>query len=76
MILWAVLCWKSFGPGIQVDVTLKCTTYLNTVTEQVHPIMPAVFPDRSGIFQQDNAPFHTAKKLFRNGLKNMKMSSR
>ena len=39
------------------------TTYLNIVTDQVHPFMVTVFPDGSGLFQQDNAPCHTAKNV-------------
>ena len=35
-------------------------TYLNIVADQVHPFMTMVFPDGSSLFQQDNAPCHTA----------------
>ncbi|MCJ8732198.1 hypothetical protein PDJAM_G00208470 [Pangasius djambal] len=49
------------GPGIHVDVILTRTTYLNIVADQVHPFMATVFPNGSGLFQQDNATCHTAK---------------
>ena len=61
VMLWAMFCWETLGPGIHVDVTLTRTTYLNIVADQVHPFMATVFPDGSGLFQQDNAPCHTAK---------------
>ncbi|KAJ8417445.1 hypothetical protein AAFF_G00286720 [Aldrovandia affinis] len=61
VMLWAMFCWETLGPGIHVDVTLTRTTYLNIVANQVHPFMATVFPDSSGLFQQDNAPCHTAK---------------
>ncbi|MCI4389452.1 hypothetical protein PGIGA_G00098170 [Pangasianodon gigas] len=34
---------------------------LNFVADQVHLFMAMVFPNGSGLFQQDNAPCHTAK---------------
>ncbi|KAJ8276573.1 hypothetical protein COCON_G00083250, partial [Conger conger] len=60
MMLWAMFCWETLGPGIHVDVNLTHATYLNIVADQVHPFMATVFPDGSGLFQQDNAPCHTA----------------
>ncbi|MCI4393629.1 hypothetical protein PGIGA_G00159810 [Pangasianodon gigas] len=61
VILWAMFCLETLGPGIHVDVTFTCTTFLNIATDQVHPFMATVFPNDSGLFQQDNAPCHTAK---------------
>ena len=58
VMLWAMFCWETLGPGIHVDVTLICTTYLNIVADQVHPFMATVFPHGSELFQQDNAPLH------------------
>ncbi|MCI4375917.1 hypothetical protein PGIGA_G00114930 [Pangasianodon gigas] len=56
VMLWTVgFCWGILGPGIHVDVTLTRTT------DQVHPFMATAFPNGSGLFQQDNAPCHTAK---------------
>ncbi len=59
VMLWAMFCWETMGPGIHVTST--CTTYLNTVADQVLPFMARIFPDGSGLFQQNNAPCHTAK---------------
>ncbi|MCI4377385.1 hypothetical protein PGIGA_G00202980 [Pangasianodon gigas] len=67
---WAMFCWETLGPGIYVSATLTRTTYLNIVADQVHPFMATVFPNGSGLLQQDNVPCHTAK-LFRNSLRNM-----
>ncbi|MCI4380731.1 hypothetical protein PGIGA_G00243310 [Pangasianodon gigas] len=61
VMLWAMFCWETLGPGIHVDVTLRHTNYLNIVAGQVKPFMATVFPNGSGIFQQDNAPCHTAE---------------
>ena len=56
-----MFCWETLGPGTHVDVTLTRTTYLNIVADQEQHFMATVFPDGSGLFQQDNAPCHTAK---------------
>ena len=61
--LWAMFCWETLGPGVHVDVTLTRASYLNVVADHVHPFMATLFPDRSGLFQQDNVPCHTSKIL-------------
>lgn len=76
VILWAKFCWESLGPGIHIDVTLTCTTYQNSVADQVHhsivfTISTVSVASFSGIMDPD-----TLQKLFRNGLKNMTMSSK
>ena len=59
-MLWAMFCWETLGLAIHVDVNLTRVTHLNILADQVHPFMAMVFPDDSGLFQQDNAPCHTA----------------
>lgn len=66
-MLWAIFCWESLGPAIHVDINLTRATYLNIVEDQVHPFMTMMFPDI--LFQQDNAPCHTAH-IVRNDLRN------
>ncbi len=62
VMLLALFCWETLGPGIHVDVTLTHTTYhLKIVADHIHPFMAIVFPDGSGLFQTDNVPRHTAK---------------
>lgn len=53
----------NLGPAIHVDVTLTRTTFLSIVADHVHPFMETVFPDGTGLFQQDNAPCHKAKMV-------------
>lgn len=50
--LWAMSCWE-------VVVTLRHTTDLNSSADQVR--MATLFPNGSGLFQQDNAPCCTAQ---------------
>ena len=42
------------------NANLTCATCLNTVVDQVQPLMAMIFPCSSGLFQQDNVPCHTA----------------
>lgn len=46
-----------------VLVTLTYTTDPN-IADHVHPFMAAIFPDASGLFQQDNVPCHTVQECF------------
>ena len=59
-MLWAMFCWETLALAIHVDVSLTRVTYLDIAADQVHPFMAMVFPDGSGLFQQDNAPCQTA----------------
>lgn len=43
-----MFCWKTFGSGIHVDVTIKQTAY-----REAHPFMTTVFPKGSVLFQHD-----------------------
>lgn len=47
LMLWAMFCWATLGPGNHLDVTLSHTIYLNVVADQVHPFMATLFPDAS-----------------------------
>ena len=63
MIIWAMFCWETLSPAINVNVTMTHTTYLSIVADHVHPLMETVFPDGCGLFQQDNKPCHKAKMV-------------
>lgn len=63
VMLWAMFCWETLGLAIHVDVTLTRTTYLSIVADHVHPFMETIFPGGSGLFQQDNVPYHKAKMV-------------
>ncbi|KAK3512117.1 hypothetical protein QTP70_031236, partial [Hemibagrus guttatus] len=46
VMLWAMFCWETLGPGINVNVILTGTTYLNIVSDQSHTFMTTIFPNR------------------------------
>ncbi len=45
----------NLGSCIHKDATLTHTTYLKIVKDHVHLFIAMVFPDGSGLFQQDDA---------------------
>lgn len=57
-ILSAMFCWVTPGLGFHVDVTLICAPYLNITADQVHTFMAIVYPNSSGLYQQDNVRCH------------------
>lgn len=52
------VCWKTLGFGIQVDVILTDSTYLNIDAAQVHPFMATAFPNAIGTFDQQRVLLH------------------
>lgn len=49
---WIHICMES---------TLNTNAYLSIVGDEVHPYMAILFPEGDSIYQQDNAPCHTAR---------------
>ena len=58
-MLLATFCWETLSPGIHVDISVTRATYLNITADKVHPFKEKIFPRGSGLYQQDNASFHT-----------------
>ena len=50
VMLWAMFCWESLGPGIHVDVTLTYTKDSNIAEDQIHPFVETLYPGGSGSF--------------------------
>lgn len=55
-----MFCCETLGPGIHVEVTLTCTTYLNMLQTKYITAWQLI-PNSSGLFQKDNEPCQTAK---------------
>lgn len=53
---------ETLGSGIHVDISLTFAAYLNIVADPfIHPFMATIFPNDSGLMQQDNVPRQTAQ---------------
>ena len=46
---------------ISLHGRINSRDYLQILRDQVHPMVQALFSDRNIIFQDDNAPIHTAR---------------
>ena len=57
---WNAISWKSEGPMIFFMKVLK-RDHLQILSDQVHHMAKALFPERNAIFQDDNAPIYTAR---------------
>ena len=61
VMIWGAISWKSTGPMISLHGKINSRDYLQVLSDQVHPMVQALFPDGNAIFQDDNAPIHTAR---------------
>jgi hypothetical protein len=59
------------GPIITLLGRITARDYVGRLGNQVHPMIQTLFPKNDVVFQDDNAPSHTAE-LFAHGLKSMK----
>lgn len=56
-----MFCWKTFGSGIHVHVTLAHITYI--VAGQVHPFIVTVIPNGSGLNQGHPATLQNCSEM-------------
>ena len=60
VMVWAAISWNSLRPTVALHGRINSKDYLNILGDYVHPMVQALFADGDGIFQDDNAPKHTA----------------
>ena len=60
-MIWGAISWKSTGPMISYHGRINRRDYLQILSDQVHPMAQALFPEGNSIFQNDDAPIHTAR---------------
>lgn len=61
IMIWGAISWKSIGPIISLHGRINSQDYLGILSNQLHPMVRELFPEGDAIFQDDNAPIHTAK---------------
>ena len=61
VMIWGAISWKSAGPMITLHGRINSRDYLGILGNQVHPMVRELFPEGNAIFQDDNAPIHTAR---------------
>ncbi|GFX74073.1 transposable element Tcb1 transposase [Trichonephila clavipes] len=61
--LWygGAISWRGLGPLVTLHGKVKAAHDVNILGDQVHPFVQTSFPGECPIYQDDNAPIHTAK---------------
>ncbi|GFS90233.1 transposable element Tcb2 transposase [Trichonephila clavipes] len=54
------ISWRGLGPLVTLHGKVKAAHYVNILRDQVHPFVHP-FPGEFPLYQDDNAPIHTAK---------------
>ena len=68
VMIWGCFSWHGMGPMVKLEGRMNASRYGQLVKNTVSPFMKKTM-GRKSIFQQDNAPIHTAKlilKIFKN----------
>jgi hypothetical protein len=69
---WGMLCdglgtsstvQNSVGPIITLHGQITVREYVGRLGNQVHPMIHMLFPNSNTVFQDNNAPFHTARTV-------------
>ena len=62
-MFWGIFSFKSIGSRFTVKGMTNADKYIEVIQGKVVRDMERAFPNGGGIFQQDLAPCHTAKKV-------------
>jgi hypothetical protein len=56
-----IMVWYPAGPIITLHGRITAREYVDRLDNQVHPMTQMLFPNDDTVFQDDNAPIHTAR---------------
>ncbi|GFW65148.1 transposable element Tcb2 transposase [Trichonephila clavipes] len=62
--LWyggGAISWRGLGTLVTLHGKVKAAHYVNILGDQAHPFVQTSFPGECPLYQDDNAPIHTAK---------------
>ena len=62
-MFWGCFTFNGTGRLCSIEVKMNSVKYQEILAIKLVPSMQKSFPDESGIFQQDNEPCHTSKKM-------------
>jgi transposase len=60
-MVWAGFAWRGRGPLVLHSGSVTGAVHAQLLMEHAIPALKTMFPRKNGIFQQDNAPVHTAR---------------
>lgn len=61
VMIWGAISWKSAGPMISLHGRITSHDYIKILSDQIHPMVQELFTEGNAVFQDDNAPIHTAR---------------
>ncbi|GFT75417.1 transposable element Tcb1 transposase [Trichonephila clavipes] len=61
LMVWGAISWRGLGSLVTLHGKVKAAHYVNILEDQVHPFVQTSFPGECPLYQDDNAPIHTAK---------------
>ncbi|GFX10546.1 transposable element Tcb1 transposase [Trichonephila clavipes] len=61
LMVWGAISWRDLGLLVTLHGKVKAAHYVNILGDQVHPFVQTSFPGECPLYQDDNAPIHTAK---------------
>jgi hypothetical protein len=62
-MIWATISWYSAGPIITLNGRNTASDYMDSLGNQVHPMVQMLYPNNEAIFQDDSSPMHTARSI-------------
>jgi hypothetical protein len=72
-MVWAAISWYAVGPIITLHNQITTREYVDSLGNQVHPMIQTLFPNNNAIHKMTMPPF-TQLELFSHGLKTMKLN--
>jgi hypothetical protein len=60
MVWAAIMVQHSIGPLFTHHGRITARVYVERLGNQAHPMIQTLFPNNGAVFQDDNAPIHTA----------------
>lgn len=61
VMVWAAISWHSLGPILVLDGRVTAKDYRTILEDHVHPMVQTLYPEGGAVYQDDNAPIHTAR---------------
>jgi hypothetical protein len=69
---WTAISWYSAGPIITLKGRITASDHVDSLGNQVHPVVQMLYPNNKAIFQDDSSPY-TQPEVFSVGLSSVKM---
>jgi hypothetical protein len=62
-MVWAAIVWYPVDPIITLHGQIRAREFVDRLDNKVQPMIHMLFPINDAVFQDDNAPIHTAETV-------------